>query len=46
MNWFALAVATLQFLAAGQYLWQQKYDHGLLWLLYGLANIVLIRMAR
>ena len=44
MNWFALALVVLQFCGSIQYYVQGKMDMGHLWLLYALANIVLIKM--
>ena len=45
MNWFAAAVVVLDTAAAITYFYQGKPDHGLLWLTYGLGNIILIWMA-
>jgi hypothetical protein len=45
MNWFALAVAVLQFLAAADYLYRRQIDFAGIWFLYGVANLITIRMA-
>jgi len=44
MNWFAIALITLQTCAAAQYAFEGKRDSAALFFLYALANVVLIRM--
>jgi hypothetical protein len=46
MNPFGLVVAVLQVGAAIVYARQGKTDHAVLWGLYALANVVLLRMGR
>lgn len=46
MIWFGLIQAGLQIAQAVVYFGKGKFDHGLLWLLYGLATLVLIRIAK
>lgn len=46
VNWFAYAQAVLQIASAGVYCNKGRYEHALLWLLYGLATLVLVRIAK
>lgn len=44
MNWFAVALVGLQSLAGLWYMVNGSCSYGILWLLYALANVVLINM--
>ena len=42
MNWFAVSVIALQFAASIQYFIASKKADAVIWLLYGVINLVLV----
>ena len=45
MNWFAITICILDFLAGSYYIYRGDPWMGLLWLTYGIGNIILIKIA-
>jgi hypothetical protein len=45
MNWFAVTICVLDFLAGSYYVHRGELWMGLLWIVYGIGNVILLKIA-